>query len=78
MLSGCTVLPVTKKTKSGSRNQEVSPEAGKKDRVVLVSYLQMELRPYSYFQWYRYFSGPCLSFVMTDEFSVSVTKIIQG
>ena len=78
VLSGCTVLPDSKETKLGSSNQEVSPSAGKNTRVVLVPCLRMEVRPYSYFQWYGYFWGPCLSFVMTDEFSMSVTKIIQG
>ena len=35
----------------------------------------MELRPYSYFRWCGYFWGPWVPFVMTDEFSVRVTKI---
>ena len=35
----------------------------------------MEVRPYSYFRWCGYFWGPWVSFVMTDEFSVRVTKI---
>ena len=35
----------------------------------------MEVCPYSYFRWRGYFWGPWVSFVMTDEFSVIVTKI---
>ena len=37
--------------------------------------LHMEVCPYSYFQWCWYFWGLQVSFVMTDEFSVRVTKI---
>ena len=50
----------------------------KKTGVVLVSCLCMEVHLYSYFQWCGYFWGPWVSFVMTDEFSVSVTKINSG
>ena len=35
----------------------------------------MEVCSYSYFWWCGYFWAPCVSFVMTDEFSVRVTKI---
>ena len=35
----------------------------------------MEVHPYSYFRWCGYFQGPWVSFVVTDEFSVRVTKI---
>ena len=38
----------------------------------------MEVRAYSYFLWDGYFWGLFLSFVTTDEFSVSVRKINQG
>ena len=34
----------------------------------------MEVCPYSYFRWCGYFWGPWVSFVLTDEFSVRVTK----
>ena len=71
-------LHCIKETKLGSSNQEVFPSAGKNTRVVSVPCLCMEVRPYRYFQWYGYFWGPYLSFVTADEFSVSVTKIIQG
>ena len=37
--------------------------------------LHMEVSPYSYFWLCGYFWGPWVSFVMTDEFSVRVTKI---
>ena len=35
----------------------------------------MEVCPYSYFLWCEYFWNPWVSFVMTDDFSVKVTKI---
>ena len=38
----------------------------------------MEVWPYSYFQWCGYFWGPWVSFVTADEFSVRVTKLLQG
>ena len=54
--------PDSKETELGS-NQEASPSAGKNTGVVLVPCSRMEVRSYS------------ASFVMTDEFSVIVTKI---
>ena len=36
MFSGCTVLPDSKETELGSRDQEASPSAGKNIGVVLV------------------------------------------
>ena len=74
-VSGCTVPPDSKETELGSSEQEASPSAGKNTPVVLVPCLRMEVRPYSYFRWCGYFWGPWVSFVMTDEFSVRVTKI---
>ena len=38
----------------------------------------MEICPYSYFQLWRYFWDPGVSFVMTDKFSVRITKLFQG
>ena len=52
-----------------------SPSVTKNIEVVLVPYSHMEVRPYSYFQWCGYFWGPLVSFVMTVEFLVRVTKI---
>ena len=75
-VSGCTVPPDCKETERGSSNQHPSPSAGKNIGVILVPC--MEVCPYSYFQWCRYFQGPWVSFVTTDEFSVRVTKILQG
>ena len=43
--------------------------------LVLVSCSHMDVRPYSYFWWCRYFWDPRVSFVTTDEFSVRFTKI---
>ena len=63
------------KTELGSSNQEASPSAGKNMEVVLVPWLHMEVHPYISFQCCGYFWGPWVSFVMTDEFSVGVTKI---
>ena len=37
--------------------------------------LCLELCPYSYFWWCGYSWGPWVSFVMTDEFSLRITKI---
>ena len=51
------------------------PAEVKNTTVVLVSCLHMEVHPYRCFQWYGYFQGPWVSFVMPDEFSVRVTKI---
>ena len=51
------------------------PADVKNTRVVLVSCLHMEVQPYRCFQWYGYFQGPWVSFVMADEFSVRVRKI---
>ena len=38
----------------------------------------MEVCLYNYFQWRGYFWGPWMSFVTTGEFSVRVTKLLQG
>ena len=43
--------------------------------IVLVPCLRMEAHTYRYFWWYGYFWGPWVSLVMTDEFSVRITKI---
>ena len=67
--------PDSKETKLGSSDQEDSPSAGKNTGVVFVPCSRMEVHPYSYFQWCGYFSGSWVSFVTTDKFSVSVTKI---
>ena len=75
VFSGCTVPSDSKETELGSSDQEASPSAGKNIGVVLVPFSRMEVRPYSYFRWCGYFWGPWVSFVMTDEFSVRVTKI---
>ena len=77
-VSGCTIPPDNKEIKLESSDQEASPLAGKNTGVVLVPCLRMEVRPYSYFRWCGYFWGPWVSFVMTDEFSVRVTKITSG
>ena len=74
VFSGCTVLPDSKETELGGSDQEASPASGKNTGVVLVPCSCMEVRPCSYFQWCEYFRGPWVSFVMTDEFSVRVTK----
>ena len=52
MFHGGTVLPDSKKTELRSSNQEASPSAGEKTRVVLVPGSRMEVCPYSYF-WLR-------------------------
>ena len=75
MFSGCTVSPDSKVTKLGSSNQEAFPSEGKNTGVVWVLCSHMEVHPYSYFRWCGYFWGNWVSFAMTDEFSVRVTKI---
>ena len=62
-------------TACSNSDQEASLSAGKNNGVVLVPCLRMEVCPYSYFWRCGYFWGPWVSFVMTDEFSVRVTKI---
>ena len=54
-VSGCTVPPDSNETELGSSNQEACPSAGKNTRVVLVTCSRMEVRPCSYFRWFRYF-----------------------
>ena len=68
--------PDSKETELGSSNHEASPSAGKNTRVVLVPCSHMDVHRNSYFWWCGYFWGPWVSFVMTDEFSVRVTKIM--
>ena len=75
VFSGCNVPPDTKETKLGSRNKEDSLWAGKNNEIVLVPRSHMKVCPYSYFRRYGYFRGPWISFIMTDEFSLRVTKI---
>ena len=54
-------------------DQEASPSA--KTRGTFNAMLIMEKCPCINFQWFRYFQSPYMSFVMTDEFSVSVIKV---
>ena len=75
LFSGCTVPPDRKVSELGSSDHEVSPSAGKNTGVVLVPYSCMKMCLYSYSWWCEYFCGPWVSFVMTDDFSVRVTKI---
>ena len=70
----CTVPPDSKKTKLASSDQEASPSAGENTRIVLVSCCAWKC-PYSYLRWCGFLWDPCVSFLMTDEFSVRVTKI---
>ena len=50
-----TVPPDSEETELGSSDHEASSSAGKNTRVALVPYLRMEVRPYSYFRWCKYF-----------------------
>ena len=75
MFSGCNVQPESK-NELGSSNQEAFPSTGKNTGVVLVSHLCMEVHPYSYFWKSGYFLGPWVPFLMKDEFSVRVKKLL--
>ena len=54
MFSRCTVPSDGMETELKSSNQEASPFSGKNTGVVLMLFLRMEVRPYSYFQWCEY------------------------
>ena len=69
------LLPDGEETEFESSDQEASSAAGKNAWVVLVPCSHMEVHPCSYFWWCEYFRGPRVSFLVTDEFSVRVTKI---
>ena len=65
--------PDSKETKLGSSDQETSPSAVKNTGIVLVPYHTWKCVPIA-------LSGgvdmvPWMSFIVTDEFSVRVTKI---
>ena len=74
LFSGCTVLPDSKETKVGSSDQEASPSADKNTGVVLVPCFNMCV-PTAIFGGVDISKIPWVSFVMTHEFSVRVTKI---
>ena len=70
------MLPDRKETKLGSSDQEASPSTGKNTGVVLVSFGSVSVCSYWKCVPTAIFGGgPWVSFVMTDEFSVMVTKI---
>ena len=75
MFSGCTVLLDNKKTELEGSKQEVSPAAGKNTEIVLVPCDTWKCVPTAFLVARIYFQGSCLSFVMTDEFSIRVAKI---
>ena len=75
--SGCTLPSDTKDTlerELGSSDQKDPPSVGKNTGIVLVPCCAWKSVPYSYFCWCGYFQGPWVSFLVTDEFSVTVTK----
>ena len=74
MFSSCAVAPDSKETELGSSNQEASPSAGKNTGVVLVQCRAWSMS-LQLFLMMRLFLRPLVSFLMTDGFSVSVTKI---
>ena len=65
--------PDSKETKLGF--QGVSPSAGKNTGIVLVPCRAWKCVPTAISGGMNIFRGPWVSFVMTDEFSVKVTKI---
>ena len=66
------MLPVSEETELGSSNQEASPSAVKNTGVVFVPYSHMEVHPYSFSSGVD--RGPWVSFVTTDDFSVTLKK----
>ena len=66
VFSGCTVWPYSKETELGRSDLEASPSAGK-DWDSLSAMLRMEVCPYSYFRWCRYFRGPSQSVTCYDR-----------
>ena len=71
------MLPVSEGTELGSSNQEASPSAVKNTGVVFVPCSHMEVHPYSFSSGVD--RGPWVSFVTTDDFSVTLKKkLFQG
>ena len=69
-------LTDSKDTELGSCDQEASLLAGNKQYQGSFNAMShMGVCPYSYFLWCGYFQGSCVSFVITDEFLVWLTKI---
>ena len=66
MFSGCTVQPYSKETELGRSDLEASLSACK-DWHSLSAMLCMEVCPYSYFRWCRYFRGPSLAVTCYDR-----------
>ena len=71
------MLPDSRETQFGSRDQEASLSAGKNTTLVLVPCSRMEVGSYSYFRWRGHLGGHWVSFVKIDEFSVRVTKFLS-
>ena len=79
MFSGYTVLLDSKENKLGSSNQETPASAGKNTGVVLVRFCACKCVPTaSYFQECVYSHCFWVSYVTSDAFSVSATKITSG
>ena len=76
MFTGWTVLPDSMETELGSSDQEASLSTGKNSGIILVPCYAWKCVSTAISggadisEW-----GPCVSFVVTDEFSVRVTKI---
>ena len=75
MFSSCTLPPYSKEIKLGSSDQEASPSAGKNTGVVLVPCCASKCVSTAISGGADIFRVPRVSFVMTDEISVRVTKI---
>ena len=73
MFSGCTVLPDSKEAKLGSSDQEASPSVGKETGVVL----DWKCVPTAISGDVNISEVPGCH-LLTDEFSVRVTKIISS
>ena len=78
VFSGRTVLPDSKETELEGSDQEASPSASKKTKVVSVPCLHMEVCSYSYFWWCGYSWGPWCHLLWQMSYKDRSQKLHQG
>ena len=78
MFSGCTVLPDSKVTELGSRDQETSPSAGKNTGVVLVPCCTWKCAPTAIFGGVDIFEVPGCHLLGQMSSQWGLEKLIQG